>query len=651
MSNSSSMMTINNILNTLVPSHSLVGKATIDNNQPTPGYLFVDLQNETLISNEKSQQVLSQLLNRLKKDSPTVKLKSLKCMKHLLLKGSVTFRQDLITCSDYINQCTNFRGTLDPLHGDAPFSAVRKEANEILNLLFQYTSITPLDYQQQQQQQNIGSNSYSNQNNVAQQQQQQASWVGFGSNGSITNAPLPAPTAIDQVKEKINTVKDKLVSHIDPNSSSSNSGSNKKSTQLTNFGSPILESTHSSTSVPIIPIRDGTHLMSSNNNNNNNSGNNDILSDNNSSNNNSTFDSQYNNTEWYRLTNNTIGNQTSTTTIPISNITIFIEYYNQLLRQQQQQTILYIIQLLENRLKSKHWQIRHKTLVLLESIIKEEEQQRQQQYCINYIRKNNDILLLQANSVQKSIRDKSRAILKQLDIPLATTTTTATLTNLHQSNISNENNNNNNTRNNFKETSMNNFNNRSNHQDQQLVDLGPLPPAIDKTYHHHQSLNFFNDHYHHHSFDQEKQQQQQQQFHNNFKEDSFLNLNINGNETFSNSYYAPPPKQQSGGGGTSTTPINLFDSLSVMKSQVDQHRCGVSTDQQPRHNQNRSQVEMPLSIVEPSMPTNRSITADSINGSEILFPIISTTTINNTSQSKPDKPCGYSQLQQQSATR
>jgi len=97
---------INNISNNIQSIISIVGKATPDNTDPTPGYLYVDLQNETFKSIEKCQDILEQLLIRLKKDSPHIKLKTLKIIKHLIVKGNIIFKQEISTKSELLHQCT-----------------------------------------------------------------------------------------------------------------------------------------------------------------------------------------------------------------------------------------------------------------------------------------------------------------------------------------------------------------------------------------------------------------------------------------------------------------------------------------------------------------------------------------------------------------
>ncbi|GAM20482.1 hypothetical protein SAMD00019534_036570 [Acytostelium subglobosum LB1] len=384
------MQKLNTVIDTLVPSQSLVGRATSDNDQPTPGYMFVDLQNESNQSVEKCQQILSQLLNRLKKDSPVVKLKCLKCMKHLVLKGSAVFKQDLSTCSDHLQQCTNYRGQLDQFHGDAPYAAVREEANKLLNLLFQFTStptphpsssslsftqtpqtvvqVQPRTHQQQQSNGNTTSStssSSSSNNRVI---------VGFGSNGSMTNAPLPPQSKLDKVVEKIGAVTDKL------------HGNHNNSTRR-----PTLNDVDSR---PSIPVRDGTHLMGSSPSS---------LSDH----------DDVHSAPQQDIIDEIIGNHTSTT-LSSTSIARFIQYWNEVGQQQQQQQQLVILDQLDAKTQSKHWQIKQKTLQLIETLINDG----QQQTCTMYFQQHSQSLINLSTSLHKSIREKSKQILKILGIEM-----------------------------------------------------------------------------------------------------------------------------------------------------------------------------------------------------------------------------------------
>jgi hypothetical protein len=105
-------------------------------------------------------EVQNYLLKRLEKDAPIVKLKSLRVIKHVILKGHETFHKDLQRRFQPIKNCTRerflfsllfsllfiffnfiiiiifyflvileYRGPPDLLHGDTPFRLVREIAS------------------------------------------------------------------------------------------------------------------------------------------------------------------------------------------------------------------------------------------------------------------------------------------------------------------------------------------------------------------------------------------------------------------------------------------------------------------------------------------------------------------------------------------
>ena len=129
---------------------SLVDKATTSDEQATPGYLYNELAKLTFTSVSHCQIIQDHLLKRLEKDDPRVKFKTLRCLKHLVLKGHHSFRRDLQRQVEVLRDCLHCRGPPDPLRGDAPYRAIREEAQEIMNVLFSEHNIQEnKDVQQQ----------------------------------------------------------------------------------------------------------------------------------------------------------------------------------------------------------------------------------------------------------------------------------------------------------------------------------------------------------------------------------------------------------------------------------------------------------------------------------------------------------------------
>ncbi|CAH1273257.1 TEPSIN [Branchiostoma lanceolatum] len=111
-------------------------KATSDDESPTPGYLYQEINAMLHESSSQCQQVLDYLVDRLNKDSFHVKLKVLRVMKHLIENGPSEFQQGLRRRAEGIKAATSYSGPPDPLHGHAPYVVVRKTATEVSSILF-----------------------------------------------------------------------------------------------------------------------------------------------------------------------------------------------------------------------------------------------------------------------------------------------------------------------------------------------------------------------------------------------------------------------------------------------------------------------------------------------------------------------------------
>ena len=69
-------------------------------------------------------------MKRLKKDNVHVKLKVLRVMKHCCQQGHATFRRDMQRHTTEVKECLGYRGSADPLHGDARQIALRMGVEE-----------------------------------------------------------------------------------------------------------------------------------------------------------------------------------------------------------------------------------------------------------------------------------------------------------------------------------------------------------------------------------------------------------------------------------------------------------------------------------------------------------------------------------------
>ncbi|XP_077595263.1 AP-4 complex accessory subunit tepsin [Stigmatopora nigra] len=111
-------------------------KATADDENPCPGYLFQEIGKISHESLGSDQCLLEYLLERLQVESCHVKLKVLKIFVHLCGHGSKNFLTELRRNSTFIQQASVYSGPPDPIHGMALYQNVRRTAQEVARLLF-----------------------------------------------------------------------------------------------------------------------------------------------------------------------------------------------------------------------------------------------------------------------------------------------------------------------------------------------------------------------------------------------------------------------------------------------------------------------------------------------------------------------------------
>ncbi|XP_044035701.1 AP-4 complex accessory subunit Tepsin [Siniperca chuatsi] len=117
-------------------------KATADDENPCPGYLFQEIGKISHESSGCGQCLLEYLLERLQVESCHVKLKVLKIFVHLCGHGSNQFLTELRRNSTFIQQASVYSGPPDPVHGTALYQKVRNTAQEVATLLFTDTIST-----------------------------------------------------------------------------------------------------------------------------------------------------------------------------------------------------------------------------------------------------------------------------------------------------------------------------------------------------------------------------------------------------------------------------------------------------------------------------------------------------------------------------
>ncbi|XP_030611733.1 AP-4 complex accessory subunit Tepsin [Archocentrus centrarchus] len=111
-------------------------KATADDENPCPGYIFQEIGKISHESSGCGQCLLEYLLERLQVESCHVKLKVLKIFVHLCGHGSNHFLTELRRNSTFIQQASVYSGPPDPIHGTALYEKVRSTAQEVARLLF-----------------------------------------------------------------------------------------------------------------------------------------------------------------------------------------------------------------------------------------------------------------------------------------------------------------------------------------------------------------------------------------------------------------------------------------------------------------------------------------------------------------------------------
>ncbi|CAJ1080759.1 AP-4 complex accessory subunit tepsin isoform X3 [Xyrichtys novacula] len=114
-------------------------KATADDENPCPGYLFQEIGKISHESSGCGQCLLEYLLERLQVESCHVKIKVLKIFVHLCGHGSNHFLTELRRNSTFIQQASVYSGPPDPIHGTALYQKVRNTAQEVARLLFTET--------------------------------------------------------------------------------------------------------------------------------------------------------------------------------------------------------------------------------------------------------------------------------------------------------------------------------------------------------------------------------------------------------------------------------------------------------------------------------------------------------------------------------
>ncbi|KJP88454.1 hypothetical protein AK88_01906 [Plasmodium fragile] len=115
-----------------------LNKATSSNDEPTPGYLYNEISQMAFCSKESMNLVGDYLLKKLQRTDVNVKLKTLKILKHLCDNKRSDFRNFLKKKIEIIKNCQSCNIVHDELKGETPSMLVRKEASELIKLIYSY---------------------------------------------------------------------------------------------------------------------------------------------------------------------------------------------------------------------------------------------------------------------------------------------------------------------------------------------------------------------------------------------------------------------------------------------------------------------------------------------------------------------------------
>ncbi|ANQ09492.1 Uncharacterized protein PCOAH_00045190 [Plasmodium coatneyi] len=116
----------------------VLNKATSSNDEPTPGYLYNEISQMAFCSKESMNLVGEYLLKKLQRTDINVKLKTLKILKHLCDNKRSDFRNFLKKKIEIIKDCQACNIVHDELKGETPSMLVRKEASDLVKLIYSY---------------------------------------------------------------------------------------------------------------------------------------------------------------------------------------------------------------------------------------------------------------------------------------------------------------------------------------------------------------------------------------------------------------------------------------------------------------------------------------------------------------------------------
>lgn len=120
---------------------NLLARATEGTDAPTPGYLYIDLAKAASLNPNTSQEMAAYLTRRLSsKSNPNIKYKCCKVIAKLCeqvprnqFRRAVSQSPPAVAA---VKEAMNYRGTMDPVQGDAKNERVRQAAKEALDAIY-----------------------------------------------------------------------------------------------------------------------------------------------------------------------------------------------------------------------------------------------------------------------------------------------------------------------------------------------------------------------------------------------------------------------------------------------------------------------------------------------------------------------------------
>ncbi|XP_065180837.1 AP-4 complex accessory subunit Tepsin-like isoform X2 [Sycon ciliatum] len=114
----------------------LLYKATGNDESLVPATTLTEIKKLTFDSSNSQQHVQDFLLEKLGSSGCYSRAKCLRILKYLVDHGPLEFTIALRRKAEPIERCKVFTGPVDPLHGDALYVGVRKQAMELLEVLY-----------------------------------------------------------------------------------------------------------------------------------------------------------------------------------------------------------------------------------------------------------------------------------------------------------------------------------------------------------------------------------------------------------------------------------------------------------------------------------------------------------------------------------